>query len=210
MKVKVEGISSHGSAPERGVNAVYKMAALVKEIEELHLRLRDDPFLGKGSVTVTEIKSTSPSLCAVADSCTIHLDRRLTAGETIESALDEIKSLPSFKEARGEAWVPMYSVPSYTGLEYGMKSYFPTWVLQENDPLVKKAVTSYKNLFNSDPKVDKWTFSTNGVGIMGMYGIPNLGFGPGNEIYAHAPNEFIPIDHLHKAVAFYAEYILNF
>jgi putative selenium metabolism hydrolase len=210
MKVKVEGVSSHGSAPERGVNAVYKMAAIVKEIEELHLRLKDDPFLGKGSVTVTEIKSTSPSLCAVADSCTVHLDRRLTAGETIESALNEIRSLPSFQKAKGEAWVPEYTVPSYTGLEYGMQSYFPTWVLEESDTLVKKAVTSYKNVFNSDPKVDKWTFSTNGVGIMGMYGIPNLGFGPGNEIYAHAPNEFIPVDHLHKAVAFYAEYILNF
>ena len=45
-----------------------------------------DPFLGKGTVTIADIRSTSPSLCAVADSCTIHLDRRLTRGETLESA----------------------------------------------------------------------------------------------------------------------------
>lgn len=210
MKVRTDGVSCHGSAPERGVNAIYKMAPIIQEIEQLHARLKHDPFLGKGSVTVTEVRSTSPSLCAVADSCTVHLDRRLTAGETIDSSLAEIRGLPSFQKAAAKAWVPEYTVPSYTGLNYGMPSYFPTWVLEESHPALKTAVQSYANLFGSQPKVDKWTFSTNGVGIMGLYGIPTLGFGPGNEIYAHAPNEHIPIEHLHKAVAFYAEVVRNF
>jgi acetylornithine deacetylase/succinyl-diaminopimelate desuccinylase-like protein len=91
-----------------------------------------------------------------------------------------------------------------------MPSYFPTWVLEENHPVLKSAVKSYTNLFNSKPKLGKWTFSTNGVGIMGMFGIPTLGFGPGDEVQAHAPNERIPVDHLHKAVAFYAEFVRNF
>lgn len=210
MKVRTDGVSCHGSAPERGVNAIYKMAPIIKEIEELHKRLKADAFLGKGSVTVTDIRSTSPSLCAVADSCTIHLDRRLTAGETIDSALAEIRSLPSFKKAEAKAWVPEYTVPSYTGLNYGMQSYFPTWVLDETHAVLKSAVKSYVNLFGAQPKVDKWTFSTNGVGIMGMFGIPTFGFGPGDEAQAHAPNERIPVDHLHKAVAFYAEFARNF
>lgn len=210
MKIKVDGVSSHGSAPDRGVNAIYKMAPIIQEIQELHARLRDDPFLGKGSVTVTDVRSTSPSLCAVADSCTIHLDRRLTKGETIESSLKEIRGLPSFKTAEAKAWVPEYTVPSYTGLNYSMQSYFPTWILEEDHSALQTAIKSYKNLFGKDPKVDKWTFSTNGVGIMGLYGIPTLGFGPGNEVYAHAPNERIPVDHLHKAVAFYTEFVRNF
>ncbi len=210
MKVQTDGVSCHGSAPERGVNAIYKMAPIIKDIEALHIRLKDDVFLGKGSVTVTDVRSTALSLCAVADSCTIHLDRRLTAGETIETSLEEIRNLPSFKEADARVWVPEYTVPSYTGKEYGMQSYFPTWVLEESHPALQTAVKSYQNLFESAPKVDKWTFSTNGVGIMGLYGIPTLGFGPGNEIYAHAPNERIPIEHLHKAVAFYVEFVRNF
>jgi putative selenium metabolism hydrolase len=210
MKVQTSGVSCHGSAPERGVNAIYKMSPIIEEIEALHPRLKDDAFLGKGSITVTDIRSTSPSLCAVADSCTIHLDRRLTAGETIESALAEIRKLPAFQKAEAKAWVPDYTVPSYTGLHYGMPSYFPTWVLEENHPVLKSAVKSYTNLFNSKPKLGKWTFSTNGVGIMGMFGIPTLGFGPGDEVQAHAPNERIPVDHLHKAVAFYAEFVRNF
>ncbi|MCK9310063.1 MAG: YgeY family selenium metabolism-linked hydrolase, partial [Candidatus Cloacimonetes bacterium] len=54
------------------------------------------------------------------------------------------------------------------------------------------------------PKIDKWTFSTNGVSIAGMKGIPCIGMGPGNEIYAHAPNEACPVEHLTSAAAFYA------
>jgi acetylornithine deacetylase/succinyl-diaminopimelate desuccinylase-like protein len=66
---------------------------------------------------------------------------------------------------------------------------------------LKKA---FETLFDKKPKVDKWTFSTNGVMINGMYKIPVIGFGPGNEELAHAPNEKVPVDHLVKASAFYA------
>jgi len=210
IKVSTEGLSCHGSAPERGVNAVYKMAGIIADIEKLNERLKHDEFLGKGTVTISDIRSTSPSLCAVADGCTIHLDRRLTAGETIDTALAEIRALPSVQAAEAKVYVHQYNVPSYTGLEYPLEAYCPTWVLEEDHSALKNAVQSYRNLFDSQPKVDKWTFSTNGVGIMGRYGIPTLGFGPGNEVLAHAPNEYIPVDHLPKAVAFYAEFVKNY
>jgi hypothetical protein len=78
IRVEVKGRSCHGSAPERGDNAIYKIARIALEIEKLNERLRGDPFLGKGTVTISEVKSSSPSLCAVADGAGIHLDRRLT------------------------------------------------------------------------------------------------------------------------------------
>lgn len=210
IKVKTEGLSCHGSAPERGVNAVYKMAPIIREIEELNARLKDDPFLGKGTVTISEIQSTSPSLCAVADSCTIHLDRRLTAGETIDTALEEIRSLPAFRKAQAKVWLEQYAVPSYTGKVFPMQKYFPTWVLEEHHPLLQTAVESYRELFNANPLVDKWTFSTNGIATMGLHGIPTFGFGPGKEEHAHSPYEQIPVEHLVKAMAFYAGFVRNF
>ncbi len=90
LEVRTQGRSCHGSAPERGINAVYKMAPIIADIEQLNddLAATADGFLGKGSVTIAEIRSTSPSLCAVADSCTIHLDRRLTRGAEINKAGD--------------------------------------------------------------------------------------------------------------------------
>ncbi len=210
IKVMTEGVSCHGSAPERGDNAIYKMAGIIRDLEKLNQRLKDDTFLGKGSVTISDIQSTSPSLCAVADSCTIHLDRRLTAGETIDTALTEIQELPSFRAAKAKVWVNQYDTPSYTGKVYPLKAYCPTWTLSENHSLLQTAVKSYRNLFGTEPEVDKWTFSTNGVGTMGRYDIPTIGFGPANEVQAHAPNEFVPVEDLGKAMAFYVEFVRNF
>ena len=100
IKVKVSGLSAHGSAPERGDNAIFKMGRILAELEGLHGRLKTDAFLGKGSLTVSEIFFTSPSRCAVADSCTISIDRRLTVGEDRELALQQIRDLPAAKAAQ--------------------------------------------------------------------------------------------------------------
>jgi acetylornithine deacetylase/succinyl-diaminopimelate desuccinylase-like protein len=70
-------------------------------------------------------------------------------------------------------------------------------------------VAVHAALFGAAPRVDKWTFSTNGVTINGLYGIPVIGYGPGNEVLAHAPDEKVPVDDLVKASAFYALYALH-
>jgi putative selenium metabolism hydrolase len=202
--VEVDGVSAHGSAPERGDNAIFKMAPILTELQELHLRLKDDPFLGKGSLTVSEIFSTSPSRCAVADGCSISIDRRLTYGETWEGALEEIRQLPAVQKAGAKVSMYDYKRPSYTGLVYPTECYFPCWVLEEEHAACKTLVDSYQGLFKSAPLVDKWTFSTNGVSIMGRYNIPCIGFGPGHEDQAHAPNEVTWKDELVKAAAMYA------
>ncbi len=204
IKVKVNGLSAHGSAPERGDNAIYKMGRILGELEGLHGRLKTDPFLGKGSLTVSEIFFTSPSRCAVADSCTISIDRRLTVGEDRELALQQIKDLPAAKAAKAEVSVYDYDRPSYTGLVYPTDCYFPTWVLPEDHVVTRSAVETYKSLFKEEPRVDKWTFSTNGVSIMGMFGIPCIGFGPGKESQAHAPDERTWKADLVRCAAFYA------
>lgn len=206
MEVRTQGLSCHGSAPERGVNAVYKMAPIVADIERLNERLAADadPFLGKGSVTISEIRSTSPSLCAVADSSTIHLDRRLTAGETLERAVAQIEALDSVRKADARVTVLDYARESYTGLTYPTKKYYPTWAVDEQSPAVRAAVAAARSALGRQPVVDKWTFSTNGVATCGMFGVPTVGFGPANEIYAHGPEDQCPVEHLAAAARFYA------
>ncbi len=204
INVTFKGISSHGSAPERGKNAIYMASKACLEIEKLNERLKFDEFLGKGSVTISEFISGSPSLCAVADYSKIHLDRRLTWGETKESAVKEIEEIVKDMDAKVE--VLYYEEKAYTGLKYGMEKYFPTWKISTEDKIVVTGVEVFKALFHKEPLVDKWTFSTNGIATNGMYKIPTIGFGPGNEVLAHAPDEKVPVSDLVAASAFYALY----
>jgi len=213
MEIRVEavGVSCHGSAPERGDNAIYKMADILQDIralnenddadsteikglvkmlnEKYNPQWKEARFLGRGTVTTSQIFYTSPSRCAVADFCAVSLDRRMTAGETWESCLDEIRALPSVKKYGAKVSMYKYDRPSYTDLVYETECYFPTWVIPEDDKITKTLVEAVDGCWNNNVKVDKWTFSTNGVSIMGREGVPCIGFGPGKEEEAHAPNE---------------------
>ena len=92
-------------------------------------------------------------------------------------------------EARAEVSLYTYERPSYTGLVYPTECFFPSWVLEEDHPVTRSMVEAFRGVLEREPVVDKWTFSTNGVAIMGLLGIPCIGFGPGHEDQAHAPDE---------------------
>ena len=221
IRVDMHGVSCHGSAPERGDNAIHKMAEVLlnvrdlnendaaddKEIKGLVKMLdpkynpehwEDARFLGRGTCTTSQIFFTSPSRCAVADSCSISIDRRMTAGETYQSCLKEIEDLPACKKYAKDVKVSMYMYdrPAWTGHVYKTECFFPTWINKESAPHVQALVDAYHNLWGTErigadekamstrtgrPLTDKWTFSTNGVSIQGRYGIPCVGFGPGAE-----------------------------
>lgn len=242
IRVDVKGVSCHGSAPERGDNAIYKMADIIQDVRALNNNGCDDStqirglvrmldprfnpehfedarFLGRGTCTVSQVFFTSPSRCAVADSCAISIDRRMTAGETWDSCLEEIRNLPAVKRYGDDVKVSMYMYdrPSWTGEVYRTEAYFPTWINREDAAHVKALVDAHKALFGERrvgpdsqkelrdrPLTDKWTFSTNGVAIQGRYGIPCVGFGPGAESQAHAPNEITFKQDLVNCAALYA------
>jgi putative selenium metabolism hydrolase len=208
IEVRTQGRSAHGSAPERGVNAVYKMAPIIADIERLNVRLAEtaDPFLGKGSCTIAAIRSTAPSLCAVADSATIHVDRRLTQGETWESAVRELEALESVRRAGATVSVLDYAVPAYTGLTYPTKKFYPTWLLPEDHAAVRAGVAAATQALGCGPVVGKWGFSTNGIATAGMFGVPTIGFGPADEIWAQTPDDQCPVQDLTLAARFYAAF----
>ena len=204
--VHVTGKSCHGSMPELGDNAIYKMAKIVREVEGLNRKLAKDPFLGKGTVTVSYWECKTPSMNAVPDYAYIHLDRRLTTGESRDLAVRQVRDACKKAGVTARVEVPKYERASYTGLVYPTEKYFPTWSVAESSKPVKAAVQTYQSLFKKTPKVHRWTFSTNAVSINGMFGIPCVGFGPAPESVAHTVNDSVPIKHLVDCAAFYAAF----
>ena len=175
IRVDVKGVSCHGSAPERGDNAIYKMADILQDVRALNENAADDTvevkglvkmldpkynpehyedarFLGRGTCTTSQIFYTSPSRCAVADSCAISIDRRMTAGETWDSCLEEIRDLPSVKKYGDDVKVSMYMYdrPSWTGEVYETECYFPTWINKENAAHVQALVDAHHALFGDE------------------------------------------------------------
>ena len=202
IQASVRGVSAHGSAPERGQSAAYKAARAALSIERLNQELPSDDFLGKGTVVVSRVEAHGPSQCAVPDLGSLYLDRRLTAGETSEKALAEVRRAMG-KDAEDVA-MPRYEGTGWTGERYSQDLYFPTWTVPLEHPLVAGGSRAYRALFGRQPEIGRWTFSTNGVAICGYHEIPCIGFGPGDEEQAHAPNERTRIDDLVTASAFYA------
>lgn len=204
MRVTVTGKSAHASVPHLGDNAIFKMGRILSGIEALAGRLKSDPVLGRGTLTVSEIFFTSPSRCAVADSCWISLDRRLTRGETVEDAIAQVKALDAVKRFGAEVTLYRYDAPSYTGLVYPTDCYFPSWTLNHDHKVCKTLASAYAGLFKTSPQIDNWAFSTNGVAIMGRHNIPCIGFGPGIIEEAHTPDENIVKKDIVDAAALYA------
>ena len=210
IRVILRGISCHGSAPERGVSAAYKAARAALAIEQLNKDLQpdDDNFLGKGTITVSQIDVRGPSQCAVPDYAMLYCDRRLTWGEDADLAISQVKEYVSKATGDPESEIivemPDYDKVAWTGTKYSQELYFPTWKLDESHPLVQAGIKDYEDLFGKKPVVDKWTFSTNLVATTGRHKIPAIGFGPGDEAQAHAPNEINRVEDLVICSKFYA------
>jgi len=202
VSVTFRGKTAHASAPERGENAIYKAAAFAQRVATLNAVFKSDPFLGPGTVAVTQIESRSPSLNAVPDVCRLYVDRRVTVGETQEQVLAELHALPGAGEA--EIVIPMYEEPSYTGFVFPVEKVYPAWALPEDHALVRAGQEAARAAYGRPTDIGRWAFSTNGTYWMGKANIPSIGFGPGDERYAHTTLDQVPLAEVTASARFYA------
>jgi putative selenium metabolism hydrolase len=205
MKVTAKGRSAHAASNFLGDNAIYKLLPIIAGIRDLDPHLRTHEFLGKGTITVTDMKVSTASLNAVPDEATIYIDRRVTFGDTLQSALAEVQAIvdqSGAKDVRLE--MLQYDEPSYTGFKMVLDKYFPAWALEESHPLVQGALAATEAVFGQRAPTGKWNFSTNGTYWAGKAGIPSIGFGPGDEIHAHTVIDQVRLDDVVRATAFYA------
>lgn len=207
MQVVAKGKSAHAASNHVGDNAIYKVLPLIEGVSKLEPELGDDPFLGHGKITVSDMSISTPSINAVPDLAKVYIDRRVTFGETAEGAIAQVRALASQELLdKGDITVEMmkYADPSYTGFVFPVDKYFPAWAMDESHPLVQAGLEATQIIGLPQHPAGKWNFSTNGIYWMGKAGIPSIGFGPGEEETAHTTQDSVLLADVIKATEFYA------
>ena len=209
LKITAMGKSAHAASHYLGDNAIYKMMAVITQIRELDRRFRlglgSHPVQGRPSVAVTDVKVRTASLNAVPDCFSIYLDRRITSNEPHDDVIAQIKGLiPDYLLEEIKVEELFYDEPSYTGFKFPVSKFYPAWLQSDTHPMTQAGQNTIKALWDEERKLGTWDFSTNGTYWAGKAGIPSIGFGPGDEKFAHAPLEQVPLKEVVDATAFYA------
>ncbi len=204
IRITARGVSAHGSAPEKGQNAVYEMAEIIQRVQALNGRLSQQKA-AHGTVVLSDIRCVSASLNAVPSACSIYLDRRLAPDERIEQVRAEMDALVAGKDAFWEVGTLRHT--SWTGAELVYEPMHNPWQIQRDHPLTLAMDKAYASVFGHAPQqYDFWDFGTNAVTPIAM-GIPVIGFGPGAYKLAHMRNEHCPVQQILDACQVYARLI---
>jgi putative selenium metabolism hydrolase len=204
--VETFGKPAHSANPSAGINAVYKMAELIREIGKLEAP--SHPTMGQGILELTDIKSSPyPGASVVPDYCRATYDRRLLVGETQESVLKPLQALigeMKNKDQQFEAKARFAADTQicYTGNGISGERFFPGWLLEQEDELVQTALRGLRSA-GLNPEITQYSFCTNGSHYAGEAGIKTIGFGPSREDIAHTIDEYIEVDQLLKATEGY-------
>ena len=199
--IRTKGVSAHGSRPQDGVNAVYKMPDIITRVEKLNEKLSRDAGK-KGTVALTYIACETASFNAIPSECSIYLDRRIVTGETIEDIEAEMNELIKGTEASWEIGT-LRSV-SWRGVNIVYQPLHEAWKIEEGHELTQTCLAAYEEVFGKKHgPYHKWAFGTNAVTPVSA-GIPTIGFGPGNDRLAHMVNEHCNVTDMIEASRFYA------
>jgi acetylornithine deacetylase/succinyl-diaminopimelate desuccinylase-like protein len=76
--------------------------------------------------------------------------------------------------------------------------------MPEDHHLVQATVRSVRETLGYRPRLGRWNFSTDGTYTAGVANIPTVGFGPGEERYAHTQDEQIRLNDVVDAARVYA------
>ena len=200
MSVVVRGRSCHASAPERGINALYKATDLMTTIRnELIPHIPSDPLYGKSSLALTMIEVKPGAFNVVPEECRFYIDCRNTPNYPAEQLYADLQALiksQSMKDPEFNAIV----LP--TPLINGQKSFTGFYTDPKKFPAVKEAEIAIKNVLGKAPTSKTWTFATDGR-FYSWLGIPVIGFGPGEERFAHTSIEHVRVDDFLKTIEVY-------
>jgi len=181
-EVAVTGRSAHGSRPDLGVDAIVKMGAVLKELEELDRSLTDHthPLLGRASVHASLIEG-GVELSSYPSHCKLRLERRTLPGETGEQIDREVESLLEGRRAAD---------PDFEASHRTLLVREPFEIEQQAE-LVTIVTDAAAEVLPGPVRIGGASYWADAAFIAAA-GIPTVLFGPGGE-GAHAVEEWVSL-----------------
>lgn len=180
------GQSAHSAHPEQGVNAIYRMTPLLRDLEALAgeiARRPAHPLVGPPTLSVGTIHG-GHSVNTVPDHCTIEVDRRLVPGESADEAEAEVRTLAGRHGAAVERffYAGAFEVPP--------------------DALAVRMAEAAVRAVTGAAKTLGVAYATEAPEVSDA-GIPVVVLGPGDGSKAHSADEWIELDQLDAASQVY-------
>lgn len=203
IRIITHGISAHGSAPEKGKNAVYEMAEIIERVEQLNKALIEKRQ--GGTVVLSNISCVAASLNAVPSQCEIYLDRRLGPEEDLKQVRSEMDALIAGKDAEWQVGT-LHHV-SWKGEKLDYEPMHDPWKIQREHPLTQALRKAVEDVTKQPvERYDYWDFGTNAVTPISL-GIPCIGFGPGEYKLAHMRDEHCQVEKIQQAFQVYLRFM---
>ncbi|MCZ7662486.1 MAG: YgeY family selenium metabolism-linked hydrolase [Thermoleophilia bacterium] len=198
MEVTTYGRTSHGSAPQLGINAITKMMPILAAVDRMAADLPRHAFLGQSSIAPTIINCSPGRLSIIPDRCTVSLDRRFLPEEKIEDVLGQIDAIVASlskddPELKAAVAIREAEETSYRGYTRVMRKLMAPFMTPQESAEVQACVRGLRAIGQS-PSYGTWYFNTDASYVSGDKGIPTIGYSPGEEHYAHTPKDRISLD----------------
>ncbi|HEX3726913.1 MAG TPA: M20 family metallopeptidase [Pirellulales bacterium] len=183
------GKATHSSQPHLGVNAIFKMSAVLSALERYHREvLRDSGghrLCGSPTLSVGTIAG-GLSVNTVPDLCTIEIDRRLIPGEDPHAAYRDVIAFVAVATGDDPAIVHEPPFIASAGLDD-----------DANGPLAAHMAAAARAV-GLDSRAVGVPYGTNAAAIAAA-GVPSIVFGPGSIDQAHTADEWISLEQLSAA-----------
>ncbi len=193
-QITTTGRACHSSRPEQGVNAIYRMAEVLKHLEAfakwLPTSRPQHPLCGPATLSVGIITG-GISVNAVPDRCTIEIDRRVLPGEQREDVIPEViaylRERLDFEVEHSPAFV--FSPPLGDDL---------------NGAWADQLLSAIQPVVGTHQKIGV-AYGTHASRFAAV-GVPSVVFGPGDIAQAHTKDEWIALDQVTQAVECYYQF----
>ena len=187
LKAVANGLTAHGSMPELGVNAIYKAARTISQLEDFDFNVSRHPVLGKPTLNVGTVHG-GMNINSVPDRAEVGID---------------IRTLPD--QDHGDLCAHL---SSYLGDDIAVEPIVDVgsvWTDPAEDWMLD-VFDAMAEILGKMPEVCTATYFTDAAALTPAYGgPPTVILGPGEAAMAHQTDEYCVVDRIDQAVDAYVE-----